>query len=101
MTLTKTQTYLTYLLVACLSLVSIDAFAAGGGLQAASTQAEQIKTWAYSFLGIAAVGYIIFNVLMAYLGRKGWGDVAMAVVYAAIAGGSLAVGVWAWGIWGS
>lgn len=101
MTLTKTQTYLAYLFVACLSLVSIDAFAAGGGLQAASTQAEQIKTWAYSFLGIAAVGYIIFNVLMAYLGRKSWGDVAMAVVYAAIAGACLVLGSWAWSIWGS
>lgn len=104
MTLTqnKTTTYVVFALIACLALfVSVDAFAAGGGLNAANSEANNIKNWAYKFLGIAAIGYIIFNVIMAYVGRKGWGEVFMAVVYAAIAGAAIVLGEWAWGIWGS
>ncbi|OOF77871.1 conjugal transfer protein TraC [Rodentibacter caecimuris] len=80
--------------------VSADVFAAGG-LEAANTEATKIKDWGYKFLGIAALGYIVYNVLMAYFNRKGWGEVLMAVVYAAIAGASIVLGTWAWGIWGS
>ena len=104
MTLTqnKTATYVVFALIACLAMfVSVDAFAAGGGLDAANTEATNIKNWAYKFLGIAAIGYIIFNVVMAYVGRKSWGEVFMAVVYAAIAGAAIVLGQWAWGIWGS
>ncbi|BFU61214.1 TPA: conjugal transfer protein TraC [Haemophilus influenzae] len=104
MTLTqnKTATYVVFALIACLAMfVSVDAFAAGGGLNAATTEATNIKNWAYKFLGVAALGYIIFNVIMAYVGRKGWGEVFMAVVYAAIAGAAIVLGEWAWSIWGS
>ena len=38
---------------------------------------------------------------MAYVGRKGWGEVFMAVVYAAIAGAAIVLGEWAWNIWGN
>lgn len=103
MTLTqnKTTTYVMFTLIACLAMfVSVDAFAAGG-LDSATTEATEIKEWAYKFLGVAALGYIIFNVIMAYVGRKGWGEVFMAVVYAAIAGAAIVLGEWAWGIWGS
>ena len=104
MTLTqnKTATYVVFALIACLAMfVSVDAFAAGGGLNAATTEASNIKTWGYKFLGVAAVGYIIVNILMAYFNRKRWGEVAMAVVYAAIAGAAIVLGEWAWNIWGS
>lgn len=104
MTLTqnKTTTYVLVALIACLAMfVSVDAFAAGGGLNSATNEASKIKDWAYKFLGVAALGYIIFNVIMAYVGRKGWGEVFMAVVYAAIAGAAIVLGEWAWGIWGS
>lgn len=104
MTLTqnKTATYILLALIACLAMfVSVDAFAAGGGLNAATTEATKIKEWAYKFLGVAALGYIIFNVIMAYIGRKGWGEVFMAVVYAGIAGATIVLGEWAWSIWGS
>ncbi|HDR1845263.1 MULTISPECIES: conjugal transfer protein TraC [Pasteurellaceae] len=104
MTLTqnKTATYVAFALIACIALFfSIDAFAAGGGLNAATSEASKIKDWAYKFLGVAALGYIIFNVIMAYIGRKGWSEVFMAVVYAAIAGAAIVLGEWAWSIWGS
>ena len=102
MTLTqnKTTTYVLVALITCLAMfVSVDAFAAGG-LSSATNEANKIKDWAYGFLGVAALGYIIFNVIMAYIGRKGWGEVFMAVVYAAIAGAAIVLGEWAWGIWG-
>lgn len=104
MTLTqnKTATYVVFALIACLAMcLSMDAFAAGGGLNAANTEANNIKSWAYKFLGIVAIGYIIFNVIMAYVGRKGWGEVFMAIVYAAIGGASIVLGEWAWSIWGN
>lgn len=103
MTLTqnKTTTYVLVALIACLAMfVSVDAFAAGGGLNAAETEAKTIKEWGYRILGLFAAGYIIFNIVMAYLGRKGWGEVAMAVLYAAIAGAAVTLADWAWGIWG-
>ena len=75
-----------------------EAFSAGldAGIQATS----DLKSSAYKWLGVMASGYIIFNILMAYLGRKGWGDVAMSVLYCAIAGGAVLLGIYAWGIWG-
>lgn len=71
---------------------------AAGGLDAGITATSELKAKAYKWLAIVATGYILFNVVMAYLGRKGWGDVAMAVMYCAIAGGALALGTYAWSI---
>lgn len=102
MTSTKSNTWLTYLTITGLVLLySFNAFAAGGGLQVASTKAMEIRTWLYSFLGITAIGYILFKILMAYMHRGGWGDVGMAVIYAVVAGGSILAGEWAWSVWGS
>lgn len=101
MTLTtnKANFYVVLALAVVAMFFSADVFA--GGLDQATTEATNIKTWGYKFLGVFAGGYIIFNVVMAFLGRKGWGEVAMAVMYAAIAGAAIALGDWAWGIWGS
>ncbi|MDG6896378.1 conjugal transfer protein TraC [Volucribacter amazonae] len=98
MTLTKNITFLSILIITLLStLISPDVFAAGG-LDSGITATSELKTSAYKWLAIVATGYIIFNVVMAYLGRKGWGDVAMAVMYCAIAGGAIALGDYAWSI---
>ena len=101
MTLTQNKTsiyiFLTVLIIAMFT--STDVLASG--LDTATSEATKIKEWGYKFLGVAALGYIIFNVVMAYLGRKGWGEVAMAVIYAAIAGAAIVLGEWAWGLWGS
>ena len=99
MTLTRNKiTFLAILMIALLSMfVSPDVLAAGG-LEAGVTATGELKSTAYKWLAIVATGYIIFNVVMAYLGRKGWGDVAMAVMYCAIAGGAIALGDYAWSI---
>lgn len=88
------------LIAGLLMTASGGAWAAGGGLNEATSQMNNIKTWGVSFLAVLAVGYILYNIGMAYLGRKGWGEVAMAVIYAAIAGAATTLGAWALGIWG-
>jgi len=81
------------------SLMLVDpAFA---GLQKANTALEEIKTWAYAILGIGIFCYIMYHIVMALINKGSWSDVMMAVVYSAIAGGAIALGEWAWGIWGS
>jgi hypothetical protein len=74
---------------------------AAGGLQEATDQVNEIKTWAYGFLGVGVFVYLIYNVIMALLDRKQWADVLVAVGYVALAGGIIVVGEWAWSIWGS
>lgn len=71
------------------------------GLQQANTALEEIKTWAYTILGIGIFLYIMYHIIMALLNKGQWSDVVMAVVYSAIAGAAIALGEWAWSIWGS
>ena len=77
------------------------ALAQSGGLDDATDKVDEIKTWAYGFLGVGVFVYMIYNVIMALLDRKQWADVLIALGYVAIAGGVLVVAEWAWGIWGS
>ncbi|WP_439295214.1 TrbC/VirB2 family protein [Lonepinella sp. BR2882] len=97
MTLTQNKLTWAFCLIAMLGcLFAPDALA--GGLDAGITATSDLKSSAYKWLAVIAGGYIIWNVIMAYLGRKGWGDVAMAVLYSAIAGGTIALGEYAWGL---
>ena len=66
-----------------------------GGLQSGTDALTQIKTWLFAFVGIAALVYLLVMVLMALMERKQWGDVAMALVHCALAGGAVAGGTWA------
>lgn len=74
---------------------------AAGGLDQATTEATNIKTWAYGFLGVGVFIYLIWNVVMALLDKKPWADVLIAVGYVAIAGAVIVLAEWAWSIWGS
>ena len=66
-----------------------------GGLQSGTDALTQIKTWLFAFVCLSALVYLLYMVLMALTGRKQWGDVAMALVHCALAGGTLAGGTWA------
>lgn len=68
------------------------------GLQKANTAMEDIKTWAYSILGIGIFLYLMYNIIMALLNKGTWADVLMGLVYSALAGGVLVGGAWAWEI---
>lgn len=74
---------------------------AGGGLDEATNQANELKTWLYGLLGVGVFLYLMYNVIMALANRIQWAEVGMAVVYVAVAGGVLVLGQWAWSIWGS
>ncbi len=82
-------------------LLANTAFAAGGGLNSATTEATSIRVWLYGFLGVCAIIYLLYLVLMVLMERKQWGDVGVGVATVAVAGGSIALGEWAWSIWGS
>ncbi|VVN22278.1 hypothetical protein PS623_04352 [Pseudomonas fluorescens] len=83
------------------ALFSTQLALAAGGLDAATSEMNEIKTWAYGFLGVVALCYLLYNVFMAMIDRKSWGDVTMALGYVAIAGAVIVLGEWAWAIWGS
>ncbi|MCE5165620.1 TrbC/VirB2 family protein [Plesiomonas sp. PI-19] len=82
----------------CSVMAAAPALAAGGGLPAATNALTDIKVWLYSFVGIAAIVYLLYNILMALGERKNWSDVGMALGYCALAGGALIGGEWALGL---
>lgn len=89
------------LIVSLMAVFGVNYAMAAGGLQEATDQVGEIKTWAYGLLGVGVFVYLIYNVIMALLDKKQWADVLMALVYVAIAGGVIVGGEWAWSIWGS
>ena len=98
---TKKQNSVTRYILAFLTMFTYQFALAAGGLDEATTQANEIKTWAYGFLGVGVFIYLIYLVVMALLDRKQWADVLVGVGYVAIAGAIIVVGEWAWSIWGS
>ena len=78
-----------------ISLFSGIALAAGGGLSSASNWLTELKTWLFGFTGVAALVYMLYSMVMAFLERKTWGDVGVALIYCALAGGAVVAGTWA------
>lgn len=87
--------------ITVLMMFANTALAQSGGLEVATDKVDEIKTWAYGFLGVGVFCYMIYNVIMALLDRKQWADVLIALGYVAIAGGVIVAAEWAWSIWGS
>ncbi|EAT0039945.1 conjugal transfer protein [Salmonella enterica] len=54
-----------------------------------------MKTWLFTFTGVGALVYLLYNIVMAFMERKSWGDVGMALVYCTLAGGAVVGGTWA------
>lgn len=71
---------------------------AAGGLDAGTNAMNDIKFWIYTFAGVVAFVVLVYNIIMALLERKTWGDVGMALVYVAGAGGALLAAQWAYNI---
>lgn len=76
------------------AIASAPAFA-GGGLDAATSALTDIKTWLFTFVGIAALVYLLYCCGMAFAERKTWSEVGMALIYCALAGGAVVGGTWA------
>lgn len=81
-----------------LSIVCGQAFA--GGLDDATTALTEIKTWLYTFLGVGAFVYLLYQLGMALMEKNSWADVGMALGKVAAAGGIIIAGEWAYAIWG-
>jgi hypothetical protein len=76
------------------AVISTPAFA-GGGLDAATDALTTIKTWLFTFVGVAALVYLLYCCGMAFAERKTWSEVGMALIYCALAGGAVVGGTWA------
>lgn len=85
---------LNFALVLFMAFFAGQAFA-GGGLDAGTTALTTIKTWLFTFVGVGALVYLLYNIAMAFMERKSWGDVGMALVYCTLAGGAVVGGTWA------
>ena len=85
---------LNFALVLFMALFAGQAFA-GGGLDVGTTALTTIKTWLFTFVGVGALVYLLYNIAMAFMERKSWGDVGMALVYCTLAGGAVVGGTWA------
>ncbi|MDL0457417.1 TrbC/VirB2 family protein [Yersinia pestis] len=68
---------------------------AGGGLDAATSALTDVKTWLFTFVGVGALVYLLYCCAMAFMERKTWGEVGMALVYCCLAGGAVVGGTWA------
>ena len=69
-----------------------------GGLDQANKTAEEVKTYAYAFVGMVALLYMLFLGVMAFTEKKSWSDFGWGVVHVAAVGGSIALGTWAWNL---
>ncbi len=86
------------LLLTCMPVLT---FAAGGGLDEATDAIDEFKGWLYSFLGVAVLVYMVYQIGLAMMEKISWADVMLSVGKVAGAGGSLMLATWAWSIWGS
>lgn len=84
-----------FIIVTTLLLCFTNQVLAAGGLQAGTSALTNIKTWLFTFVGVGALVYLLYNVAMAFMERKSWGDVGMALVYCTLAGGAVVGGTWA------
>jgi hypothetical protein len=100
-TIAKAQTRSAQIMLAVFGMFFYNFALAAGGLDEATNQANEIKTWAYGFLGVCVFIYLIYLVVMALLEKKQWGDVLVGVGYVALAGAIVVLGEWAWSVWGS
>lgn len=74
---------------------------AGGGLSAGVDALDGFRMAAYGALAVFVLVYMLYKVLMAFLQKESWGDVAQGLLYCAIAGGIMVAADYAWSVWGS
>ena len=73
----------------------------GGGLDAGVTALDGFRTAAYGALAVFVLLYMLYKVMMAFLQKETWGDVAQGLLYCAIAGGIMVAADFAWSVWGT
>ncbi|CAO94849.1 hypothetical protein [Erwinia tasmaniensis] len=78
----------------CLSLLFISMGVLAGGLDSGTDALTNIKTWIFAILGIAALIYLAYCIIWAFMEKKSWSDVGVALLQVICAGGALVAGNW-------
>lgn len=84
-----------FFVVMGLLLIANTASAAGLSNQGQS-ELNSIKTWLYGCLGIAAFIYIMYLIVMAFLGKGEWRDAIIGLMQVAGAGAVLVIVDYMW-----
>lgn len=79
----------------CFSLLFISMGVFAGGLDAGTDALTTLKVWIFAILGIAALIYLAYSIIWAFMDKKSWNDVGVALLQVCCAGGALAGGNWA------
>lgn len=96
------KTAFTFAYAAFLMMVPVLGYAqAGGGLAAGVDALDGFRLAAYGALAVFVLLYMLYKVLMAFLQKETWGDVAQGLLYCAIAGGIMVAADYAWSVWGT
>ncbi|WHT81965.1 TrbC/VirB2 family protein [Providencia rettgeri] len=87
--------FLLTLAIAMLAMAN-PALAAGGldNLNKATDALQELVDWLYIFVGVGAILYLTWLVIMALMEKKQWSDVFMGIGYCAVAGGIVMAGDW-------
>ncbi|TNV16109.1 conjugal transfer protein [Buttiauxella sp. B2] len=78
----------------CFSLLLLSMGALAGGLDAGTSALTDLKTWIFIILGLAALVYLAYVIIWAFMEKKSWNDVGVALLQVICAGGALAAGNW-------
>ena len=91
---------LTVLLICSTGLLNM-ALAQGGiaGLDEATNLIKDIFGWGKVFLIAIATVYVLYIMVQAFMERKTWSDVLVAIVWACVAGAAGIIAEWAVGYW--
>lgn len=80
-------------------LFSGDAYASAGGLTKLESEANSWKTAAYSFIGVCAIIYLLWEGGKLWGNKIDWMDFGVCCLKVAVVGGVPALGVYFWGVW--
>lgn len=69
-----------------------------GGIEKATSTAQEVKTAFFALVGVVASIYLIFLAVMAFTEKKSWSDFGWGVVHVSVAGAAVALAAWAWTI---
>ena len=67
-----------------------------GGIQAAQSAGDDLKTGLFALVGSLAGLYLLYLAVMAWTEKKSWSDFGFGIIYVGVAGGALTLASWAW-----
>jgi hypothetical protein len=94
----KTKSLFTYFILGLMFLSNM--VLAQGGLDQATDAASDFQVWFFTFLGVVATIYMSYQVMLAMAEKQQWSDVLSALGKVVLLGGSPALAIWAWGVFG-